>query len=328
MVLAAHDFSAEANVCFAEAERLEPSQPRWPYYQAVALSQGDPEASIPKFERAVRLCDDAVDTPRLRLAELLLIQGRLDEAADQFRHILKRQATHGKAHLGLARVAYHQGDLETCLDHLDHARIDARIQKAAVLFLAEVQQRRGDANAAEEARRQGTAMPDDPTWPDPFVEEVSQLRTGRQAALERADKRLRQGRIWEAVGLLRETARDYPDSDWAWYLLGKGLNLQQDWAGAEQALRQAARLTPEAAEIQFQYGVALFQMGNLPAATACFHKAIRLKPNYDVAYHNLGQCLQRQGDRAGAIEAFRAAVRCNPNLVEAHKALAELGGAP
>jgi tetratricopeptide (TPR) repeat protein len=258
------------------------------------------------------------------LAELLLIQGRLDEAADQFHHVLQRQGTNAKAHLGLARVAYRKGDLETCLSHLDLARTDKRSQKAAQLFLAEIHQRRGNADAAEEARRQGAALPNDATWPDPFVEEVAQLRTGKQAALERADKRLREGRISEAVALLQDTVRDYPDADWGWYLLGKAHNLRQDWPAAEQALRRAAELTPGAAEIQFQRGVALFHLERLQAATACFRTATQLKPDYDVAYYNLGRCLHRLGDRVEAIEAFRAALRCEPNLAEARRALVEL----
>jgi tetratricopeptide (TPR) repeat protein len=324
MVLAAHDFPAQGNFCFAQAERLEPQQPRWPYYQGVALSQGDPEAAIPKFERTVQLGDHVPNIARLRLGELFMIQGRLDEAADQFHLLLQGQETNVKAHLGLARVAYRKGNLETTFRHLSVARTDPRTQKAAHLFLAEIQQRSGNATAAEEARRQAAGLPDDPIWPDPFVEEVAQLRTGKQAALERADKKLRRGRISEAVSLLQDTVRAYPDSDWAWYLLGKALNQRQDWLAAEQALRRAAQLTPEAAEIQFQRGVALFQLHNLQAATACFRKATQLKPDYDVAYHNLGQCLRRQGDPAGAIEAFRAALCCDPNLVDARTALAKM----
>lgn len=326
MVLAAHDLTAEADLCFAQAERLEPSQPRWPYYQAVALSQGAPEAAIPKFERTVQLCDEIPDIPRLRLGELLLLQGRLDEAAEQFHQLLQRQPANAKGHLGLARVAYRKGDVETCLSHLELARTDPHTRKAAHLFLAEFHQRRGNPSAAEEARRQAAALPEDATWPDPFVEEVAQLRTGKQAALERADKRLRQGRTAEAITLLQDTVRDYPDSDWAWYLLGKAHNLQHDWLAAEQALGRAAQLTPGAAEIQFHHGVALFQLQDLLAATACFRRAIQLKSDYDVAYYNLGQCLLRQGDRAGAIEAFRAALRCEPNLAEARTALAKALG--
>ena len=63
----------------------------------------------------------------------------------------------------------------------------------------------------------------------------------------------------EAVTLLQDTVRDYPDSDWAWYLLGKALNQQHNWLAAEQALRRAAQLTPAAAEIQFPSTMAIGQ---------------------------------------------------------------------
>jgi tetratricopeptide (TPR) repeat protein len=324
MVLAAHQFTAEANQCFAQAERLDPREPRWPYYQGVALSLGDPEAAIPKLQRAVALCENTPDAPRLRLAELLVTQGRYEEAEEQFRHLLQRDRTNGRAHLGLGRLAVVRGDLEQGLQAARLAAADPRVQKAAHLLLAETHQRRGDAGAAAEAYRRASGLPEDPAWPDPFVDEVARLRTGRQAGLDRADDRLRHGRVAEAVALLQQTVRDYPGSDWGWYLLGKALGRQQQWEGSEQALRRAAQLAPGAPEIQFHLGVALFHRKDFPAAAGCFRRATELKPDYALAYHNLGHCLDLQGDRAGAFEAFQSALRCQPDLAEAHAALGEL----
>src|SRR5207244_3018451 len=110
-VLAAHEFIVEGDICFRQAEQLDPSQPRWPYYQAITLSLGNPEAAIPKLQRTVELCDCEPDRPRLRLAELLVGQGRLDDAADQLRRLLQKNANHPRAHLGLARLASLRGDL-------------------------------------------------------------------------------------------------------------------------------------------------------------------------------------------------------------------------
>src|SRR5437899_2101638 len=75
MVLVVHDFHAEANRCFAQSERLDPRDPHWPYYQGITLFLGDPKAAIPKLRRAVALCGDRPDVPRLRLAETLFAQG-------------------------------------------------------------------------------------------------------------------------------------------------------------------------------------------------------------------------------------------------------------
>src|SRR5262249_34745900 len=72
MVLRAHDFGPEANACFAEAERLDPRDPRWPYLQGLTLLLTDLDAGIAKVRRAVELCKPLNTTPQLRLAEALL----------------------------------------------------------------------------------------------------------------------------------------------------------------------------------------------------------------------------------------------------------------
>src|SRR5579884_4072424 len=88
----ANDMEDESRVCFAEAERLEPGNPRWPYCQAGPLiNRGDREAALPYLERAAELCDAAEpdnQVPRLFLAETLLVLGRTEEAEAHFRRVL------------------------------------------------------------------------------------------------------------------------------------------------------------------------------------------------------------------------------------------------
>src|SRR5438270_5558930 len=76
MVLRAHDFAAEANACFAQAERLDASDPRWPYLHGLTVALTDRDAAIPLLQRAADR-SPFNPTPRLRLAEVLLQQGRL-----------------------------------------------------------------------------------------------------------------------------------------------------------------------------------------------------------------------------------------------------------
>src|SRR5262249_53628815 len=66
-VLLVHAFQAEAQTCFAAAERLDPREPRWPYYQGLTFVRGDPEAAIPKLRRALALGGEAAGATRLRL---------------------------------------------------------------------------------------------------------------------------------------------------------------------------------------------------------------------------------------------------------------------
>ena len=324
MILAAHDFTAEADICFARAESLDPQQPRWPYYQAVDLSRGEPEAAIAKFQRAVELCASSPDAPRLRLAEMLFKQGRIGEAEDHLRLLLEQDSNHPRAHLGLARAAYERGLLEDSVGHLQAALADSRTRKAAHILRAQIYQQRGAAGAAKEDQRRASSLPNDPAWPDPFVEEVARLRTGRQAALERADTALRRGRIDEAIAVLEQTLHDYPDSDWAWYLLGKARVAGKEWRAAERSLRRAAELAPGSAEIQFNLGIAMYGLKDWREAAAHFRRAVELKPDYALAHYDLGLCLLEVGNRTAALESVRKALQAQPSLVEAHTLLGEL----
>src|SRR5438132_8238238 len=144
MALVVHDFHAEANHCFAQAERLDPRDPRWPYYQGITLFLGDPKAAIPKLRRAVALCGDQPDVPRLRLAETLFAQGYVNEATEQFRRALQHAPDNARAHLGLARLAYERNDPEESRKHLSQSIVSPFTRRAAHALRAEVYQRQGN----------------------------------------------------------------------------------------------------------------------------------------------------------------------------------------
>jgi len=134
---------------------------------------------------------------------------------------------------------------------LNFALNGSRTRKAAHFLLAEVYERRGDKGAAEQESRRAAALPDDEGWPDRFDEEVKQLRTGRQVFLARADRLMREGRVAEAIALLQQTVKDYPDSSSGWLLLGTAFLAKHDLGGAEEALRKASRLASDSVEIPF-----------------------------------------------------------------------------
>jgi tetratricopeptide (TPR) repeat protein len=324
MVLLAHDFLSEATVCLSQAERLDRREPRWPYYQGVALSLGNPDAAIPRLERAVALCGDTPDGPRLRLAEFLLDQGRYGTATDYFDQLLHRNPEHPRAHLGLARLAYQHDDLSNALAHLRRCKDNPFTQKAAAVLLAELGQRTGEQRKAPRSLPLAEDVPDDPAWPDPYMDEVEQLQTGRQGGIARMEKLLAQQRVPEAMQLVREQLRDDPYSDWAWLWLGRLLIQQDQLVLAEQALREAARRAPQSLETQFYLGVALYCQGKSRDAASYFRRATELKPDYALAHYNLGHCLIQQGERTAALQAFRMAVRCKANFADAHVNLGNL----
>src|SRR5262249_26401188 len=92
-VLMANELHSEIALdCFAQAERLDPNNPRWPYFCAgiLKVDKGKPEEAVRKLERAVALADAGgvpPSAPRLLLAETLLSLGRADDAEVHFKHV-------------------------------------------------------------------------------------------------------------------------------------------------------------------------------------------------------------------------------------------------
>jgi tetratricopeptide (TPR) repeat protein len=192
------------------------------------------------------------------------------------------------------------------------------------LLQAEIHQRLGNPAAAAEAQRKAAALPDDAFWPDPLNEEMTALRTDKHAWRGRADRLALDGRSADAVALLQQTLRVYPDADDVWLQLGQLQLKMRDGRAAEQALRRATELAPRQHLNVYYLGVAQIVLDNLQGAAACFRKALELKPDYAPAHHNLGKCLSEAGDVAGARDAYRTALRCEPNLFESHMGLATL----
>jgi tetratricopeptide (TPR) repeat protein len=323
MVLLAHDFPAEASTCLAHAEKLDPSEPRWPYYQGIALYKEEPDRAIPKLQRAVQLFGDGPDAPRLLLAEVLYAQGRLDEAEDQFQRLLQHQKDNARAHLGLGRLASRRGNLQDSVAQLQRAGTDPRTRKASLTSLAEIHQRLGDKSGADRDLHQLGTLPDDQPWSDPYIQEMMQLQTGERAYLDRANRLLDQGRAAEAIPSLQQAVRQFPKGDWAWLLLGKALLQHNELGPAVDALKTAVGLAPDSVEAQFHLGLAAFAVKDRRTAAACFRKVTELKPDAQ-AHYLLGHCLAQEGDAGGAIESFRKALRFKPNYAQAHMDLGTL----
>jgi tetratricopeptide (TPR) repeat protein len=321
LVFQAYDFRAEARLCFMQAERLDPQQPRWPYYHGELLLAEATEAALAKFKRAVE--QGAPDVARLRLAEVLAEQGHGEAAEVQFRQLLGAQADHAAAWLGLAKLHYARGRLQESADCLDRCLADVHTAKSAYSLLATIQERLGDATAAETARI-AASLPPDQKWPDPYALEASHYRVGRQAWLDHAQHLLRQGRLDEATPLITRVVAEYPTAAEGWLLLGRLRLLQKDLAAAAQALREHLQRAGDSVDGQMQMGLVLLYQQQNGEAAACFQKAIALKHGSVEAHYNLGLAQTRQGQYDAAMQSFQEALRLKPDAAEAHLALADL----
>jgi tetratricopeptide (TPR) repeat protein len=323
-VLRAHDFDTEANRCFEEAERLDPREPRWPYLRGLTLVLTDPAAGIPCLERAVERGGDSPPAPRLRLAEALLDQGRLDEAQSHLEQAARRDPANPRARLAWGRLALNREDWRGALQNLEPCLNDGRSRKLALNLRAAAWRRLGETERARTEQRQAAGLPDDQGWPDPYVEEVLRLQQGLRPRIAHADAMIREGRPGEALPLLAETVDRYPKSGQAWLLLGEACLRLDRTDGAQRAFQEAVRVAPEAAEAWFRLGCFQARLGREREAADSFRRTIRLKPDHADSHFNLGHRLKLLGDPAGAAEEFREALRCRPDYAAARDALKQL----
>ena len=324
LFLLAYGHSGPSRDCLAEAERLDPREPRWPYCQGVTLLSDEPEQALPKLLRTVELCGNVPDAPRLRLAEYYLERGQLTEAQAEFQKAIDQDPANARAHLGQARIERERDDEAKCLTHLEVALASNFSKRAAHGLIAEICRRRGDVKGANQELRLADEAPEPDSWPDPFQAEASRLLVGRQAALQGGLELLAAGRVDDAALAAEQATANYPQAALAWVLLGKARLQQNDFLRAEQALSRAVALDPGIVDAQFLLGTARFQLKQYASAEECFLRTTQLKLASASAYYNLGHCRKELGNKAGAIQAFREAVQLKPQHGESHRSLGDL----
>lgn len=323
MVLSAHEFNDAACAAFAAASELQPDDARWPYLRARSFDLGDSEEMIPPLEKAVAICGDRPDAPVLTLIEVLIAVNRLPEGEQRVTQFLRSHPENARANLAMGRLQLRKGDLVRASEHARMAERNPAAHKTAHELLAQVLLRQGNKPESQQHRQQAAAATES-AWPDPYYEEVLAHRTGLKASLVRADKLFGKGDVNATIPLLRQTIREYPESDWAHVLLGRSLVRSRQLPEAERILKRAVELAPQSVEAQFRLGVAVYLQKRHQEAAEWFRKAIAQKPDFTMAHYNLGYCLKDMGDIAGAIQAFESAAAMDPNNFDAHVNLAML----
>jgi tetratricopeptide (TPR) repeat protein len=337
--LRAHEYDAPAAHCFVRAERLDPKNPRWPYYQGLILHD-DPEAALPHLRRAADLADQAVPpavTPRLVLAESLLQGGHYEESERQLRHVQERERDNPRVHYLTGLLAIAQGDQERACEHFLQAAASPFARQKANAQLAAIFQHRQDKEAVAQCMRQVMQPPLDLPWPDPFVQEYKELQIGPERRYQEAAQFLQQGRHAEAENLLRQIAEEYRDGR-ALILLGEQQLQQGRLEQAEQTLRQALTQTPDSGQALQLLSMTLFrqgeQLGGAHQQEAAHRKyqvaadsatrALEVKPNLALAESYRGLSLWRLGRREEAFVCLHAAIHVQPQLADAHLFLGEV----
>jgi tetratricopeptide (TPR) repeat protein len=331
----------DAPAYFAQAERLAPDDPRWPYLRGESLLLRDADAALPPLRRAAALWGrrDKVENvaPWLRLGEALLAAGDYAEAEENLRRAAQAAPKDPLVLLNLGLLACARDDLVASKRYLDRCRNSPLTRQRACAGLAVVCRRLGDNRAAAEFSAKAAELPPDPGWRDPFVAECLQGAVGANARFRRAEQAEARGRYRDAALLLEELANHTADAR-AYVGLGRNLARLGDGRRAERALREALRLTP--GNVQAHYHLAQLEWSRaeqarrqkdrqaeeqaLRQAVASARQALAGKPDHGLARALLGRCLARLGQRTEALTELREAVKGHPDLADPYLHLGEV----
>jgi Flp pilus assembly protein TadD len=128
-----------------------------------------------------------------------------------------------------------------------------------------------------------------------------------RASATLAKLRLEQGRVEEAMALIDETLRLWPEQSGA--LVDRGLVLvrSERFEEAAVAFRAACRVNPYNETAAVSLGLALARLDRLDDAEHALRAAVRRFPKQSKAWVELGNVLDRLGRPAEAIAAWRTA---------------------
>lgn len=269
--LLAHLFADEADVCFAEAARLAPDEPLWPYSRGVIALKQKPESAVALLEQAYAIGGpDSADRSAmtLQLAEALFDRGKLDEAEALFRaehersrlfrvDSEERAAALARAAFGRGLVAKARRDFAAASKFMLEAQVSQYARKKATSQLAAIARQNGDVDAALAHERQAATLPEDPPWPDPILDEVVHMQVGRRGLERQAGRLEKQGHFREAADLYLKQLAVNPTTE---YRIAAAINLARlrDYDEALRLLREAVQSDPDAAYPRYALGHVLF----------------------------------------------------------------------
>ena len=277
-----------AEICYVNAQKLEPRDARWPYYLGQLYRiKGPVTSAAASFERALVLRPDDVPT-LVWLGEVYLTHGRVDEAGHLFSKVLNGQPKLVPALFGAGRVALARKEYASAVKLLEEClALDSRAT-ATHYPLGMAYRGLGNTALAQAHLERKGDVKIQPV--DPLMAELNEVLESPRAYDIRGGRSLETG----------------------------------DWADAAAQFRKGLALAPSDPVLRLRLGTTLFQMGDPRGARQEFERILQSSPEYARAHHSLGLLAAADGRYEEALERFSAAVKYGPSDASARVAFAGL----
>ena len=309
----AYDFTEAAGACYRNALVLKPKDFRWAYLLGRLLeSQGDLKQAVEHYRRAAAIEPEDLPT-LLHLAQAQLNLNRPDLAEPLFKEAISRDPypSSASALVGLGKIALSRNDPGEAIEYFETA-VSMQPEASSIHYpLAMAYRQIGDLEKAREhLKKRGTKTPE---FPDPLMEELRKVRTGKQFFWSQGTVALSEGRFAEAAEAFRRMVAADPEEPIAHMDLGTALLQLGDVGGAMARYQESLRLSPGNPRLHYNLGLVYTLQKAYPKALEHYRNAVELDPGFENAHFNAANLLMRLGNMAQAERHYGRVNELNPS---------------
>lgn len=305
MVAHAHELWDEAIVAYRRAEKLDRSDERWPYFLGDVLTAvgTDLPGAAEAFRRAMALRPE-YGPAHMRLGNVLLSQGQLEEAARELERALELAPDLHPARVALAQIRLSQRELERAAELLERVLEEEPRHGRALSTLGQVYMRLGRRDEARDIAQRARDADLYNLYSDPLMSEVVAEGISSVLVWERAQAFFEDGNYEQAVRGLREVVRLKPSNTEARHQLAVALGHVGDLPGSRRQLERTLALAPERTEALVQLASVELDLENPQAAIGHLERYLALRPDDTEARWLLGRAQRLAGSPAAALATF------------------------
>jgi len=236
---------------------------------------------------------------------VLRLQNKLEQAKQEILRAVELEPSNVEFLWQLAQVYLGLNQPLQAIDYLERIENSDNLFLEVYRLLGDAYRRLGDPVRAEEYLEKFQAM-------STSQQQAAALNEETQSVIARAEEKLQEGQVDEALELFQQSLEKSPDTWLAHNYLAK-IYLSSGYPRlAYQHLSEMARLAPESVEGNYLLGQYWYQQSDFRQARLYAEKARAKYPGSGVLRNLLGNIYLELGQREDAIQEYAAAVRLDP----------------
>jgi tetratricopeptide (TPR) repeat protein len=310
MAYEANGLLVQAADAYSVAVTLDESEPKWRYRRALIVARrGDVETALADLGRVIALAPSYAPA-HWRQGFWRLDLGDPDRALASFRSAMQAAPDDPAGPIGVALVYLSKREDGAAAAELEQLLERTPGNRYALQLLGTAYQRLGRADDARFALSVGSSG--QPTWNDPWSDEVGQYRRGFAAMLKEATQFGLERRFDQAIALREKLRQIRPDDMSLQVYLGGMYASAGRMRDAEAILAPILGADPRQFDATMHLASGYLFTGDLDQAATYAARAIALRPSSADASKLQGIVSWRRGGDREAMRDFEAAAVGDP----------------